>query len=727
MPPSDDRCDRRACQARLLDLASRADLAVRDVVQLARAVWITARRGGLREVAERVAAKLSRPSPPEPGAASPDWNALLARPHFLPLALPLHAAPLASIVIPAHGAYAYTRLCLERILAARAGVPYEVIVVDDASADATASIEREVGNLRVVRHAENRGFVDSANAGAAVAQGQLLVFLNNDTAVEAGWLDAIVATFERRPEAGIVGACLLYPDGRLQEAGGLLWRDGSGWNFGRGDDPDRPDYACLRDTDYCSGACLAIPRALFEELGGFDVRYRPGYYEDADLAFRVRAAGRRVLYQPAARVVHFEGASAGRDLASGMKRHQVANREHFVERWAAALAQHPEPPPIGDARRAVYRGRRARVLVVDARVPRPDHDAGSLRMARLMDLLIEQGCAVTLLPMDRAVPSVATRALEACGVRVFTRRWIRSVPHHLREQGSLYDLVILSHKHVAQKFLAHARRNCPHARIVFDTVDLEFLRESRAIEVSGGDARHAARLEREEIALVRAADTTLVVSDAERTRLLGAVPAADVRVVSTVHELRPSGPPFVARGGGIFIASFEHGPNADAIRWYLEEIHACVRALLPAFELSVIGTDAPRWLLDWQQPGVRVLGAVPDLDGPFARARLSIAPLRFGAGVKGKINTSQSYGVPVVSTPLGAEGMHLVHGESVWIADTPDAFAAGVARVHEDADLWARLAEASRRNLEQHFSSARARASIEELLRDLVPRDPARE
>src|SRR5262249_27073683 len=158
--------------------------------------------------------------------------------------------------------------------------------------------------LRVVRSAENTGFVDAANRGAAAARGRILVFLNNDTAVRRGWLDALVEVLDGDPDVGIVGARLLGADGRLQESGGILWRDASGWNFGRGDDPDRPEYRRRRDVDYCSGACLAIPRALFASLGGFDERYRPAYYEDADLAFRVRAAGRRVVVEPASTVVH---------------------------------------------------------------------------------------------------------------------------------------------------------------------------------------------------------------------------------------------------------------------------------------------------------------------------------------------------------------------------------------------------------------------------------------
>jgi glycosyltransferase involved in cell wall biosynthesis len=559
--------------------------------------------------------------------------------------------------------------------------------------------------------------VDSANRGAAAARGRILVFLNNDTAVRPGWLDALVAALDGEPDAGIVGARLLGADGRLQESGGILWRDASGWNFGRGDHPDRPEYRRRRDVDYCSGACLAIPRALFASLGGFDARYRPAYYEDADLAFRVRAAGKRVVVEPASTVVHFEGASAGTDLARGMKRHQLVNRERFAERWAAELAQRPEPPPASDARRAPYLGARAHVLVIESRVPDPAHDAGSLRLVRLCDLLAELGCTVTLVPHDRALPSAASSALERRGVEVFTRSWLRSIPAHLRERGSLYDVVWISRKHLAAKYVHHVRRHAPKARIVFDTVDLHFVRESRQLAVAGRPSpRRAERLEREEIALVRACDATLVVSEAERALLLAAAPDADVHVVSTLHELHPPGPDFAERSGGVFVGSFEHAPNVDAMRWYLDDIHARVLARCPDFTLRVIGTDAPAWLRDWRGPGVEVVGAVRDLAPEFARARLGIAPLRFGAGVKGKINTSHSYGVPTVATRLAAEGMHLVDGASVLLADDPDAFAAAVARLHGDAALWARVADGARRNVQEWFSVARARAALGSLL-----------
>ena len=157
------------------------------------------------------------------------------------------------------------------------------------------------------------------------ARGDYVLFLNNDTLVTAGWLDALVRCIEEAPHAGLVGAKLIYPDGRLQEAGGIVFADGSGWNYGRFDDPADPRYNFRREADYCSGAAILLRRDLFLQLGRFDARYAPAYYEDTDLAFAVRAAGKKVFYEPRAMVIHFEGITSGTD--TGQRHEALPDRQ----------------------------------------------------------------------------------------------------------------------------------------------------------------------------------------------------------------------------------------------------------------------------------------------------------------------------------------------------------------------------------------------------------------
>ena len=665
---------------------------------------------------------LAAPPPPLPStlaAAMVPYAARADRGERQQLHLVRSERPVASIVVPVFNAFDRTYACLASILERTGSIPYEVIVSDDASTDETRDIERLVTGVRVVRSETNRGFLETCNAGARAALGDYIVFLNNDTFVSQGWLKSLLEPFETHGSAaggvGLVGAKLIYPDGRLQEAGGIVFSDASGWNYGRGDDPGHPRYEFQCDAHYCSGACIAVPRALFDEVGGFDMRFAPMYYEDVDLAFAVRAAGRRVVYQPSCLIVHFEGGTAGTDTGSGAKRYQVVNQDTFRQKWARELREQPAPRSNPDFAR--YRPTGPHVLIIDSYTPRPDRDAGSVRMFEMCRILRRVGCHVTFVAENRAHDGDYARALQTVGVEMLYHPYLPSIEQHLREFGDRYRAVILSRVDVAREFVPLVKRHCPNALRVFDTVDLHFLRETRRAQVASDLAvSQADRLKQQELGVARACDVTVVVSSVERELLAREARDLQVELVSLIVTPDRTEPAFSERQGMLYVANFHHPPNGDALEDYLRNIHQLVLSRLPDMRLTVIGAHVPERLQRMASDSVRFAGPVADLRPMFAGARLSIAPLRYGAGIKGKVMTSLAYGVPAVTTTIGAEGMEVRHGEDILIADTPDAFAAAVVSLHSDEQLWTRLARQGFEAVAAQFSVANAERGLRRIL-----------
>lgn len=632
--------------------------------------------------------------------------------------------PLVSIIVPVHNQLKFTASCLQSLASVRTRASFEVVVVDDASTDRTWTWLQGCKNLRCLRNRNNLGFIGTCNRGAAKARGQYLVFLNNDTQVTDDWLDRLIQPFATHADVGIVGARLVFGNGRLQEAGGIVFNDASGWNYGRGDDPDRPEFCFLSEADYVSGACLAIESELFKSLDGFDRHFAPAYYEDTDLCFRVRQRGLRVLYQPAARVIHFEGVTSGTDETSGAKRYQAVNRDRFFERWRETLADHPHNPGEfnGDlARRLRYRRFARRALVIDAVTPAPDQDSGSVRMFAMLELLSDIGFQTAFMPENLHWTGSNSEALQQAGIEVLTAPWVTRAEDWLEQHGNDLDLIVVSRHYVLSPLLAMIRRRCPHARLIFDTVDLHFLREQREAELTGSQAaaRAAQKTRREELALIEASDATLVVSEFERELLGELAPGARVFVVSNIHSLKDPGRSFDERRDLVFVGGFQHPPNLDAAEWLIDEILPEVRRSLPDVQLHIIGSKMPDSLRQRRGEGLQIHGFVPDLEPFMAGCRVSVAPLRYGAGVKGKVNQAMSHGLPVVATPCAAEGMYAEHGRDVLLADRSESLAQQIVAVYENRQLWERLASNGRANVDRHFSVDAARAALLGVLREL--------
>jgi GT2 family glycosyltransferase len=264
-----------------------------------------------------------------------------------PLILPEISSPRVSIVIPVFNKALYTYNCLLSLIACDTEISKEVIIINNASSDETATLLAQLeGAIQIINNDENQGFVQACRQGGAVAKGEFILFLNNDTQVTPGWLSNMINLIDDDPKIGITGSKLIYPDGRLQEAGGIIFNDASGWNYGRLQDPTNPQFNQSREVDYCSGASLMIRQDLWHQLGGFDMRYAPAYYEDTDLCFAARDAGYKVFYCHNSEVIHHEGITAGTDINSGYKAYQAINHDKFQDKWWNVLStNHPAPPP----------------------------------------------------------------------------------------------------------------------------------------------------------------------------------------------------------------------------------------------------------------------------------------------------------------------------------------------------------------------------------------------
>ena len=652
-----------------------------------------------------------------------------------------------SIVIPVFNNVTYTVACLEQVR--RTLPPHfsgQVIVVDDASTDDTPAVLRRWAELdrriTVVRNAENLGFIKSCNRGAAVATGEILVFLNNDTLPQPGWLPPLVRLLREGRDAGAVGGKLLYPDGRLQEAGGVIFSDGSGCNFGKYDPaPGAPLYSYVREVDYCSGALLATWRAVFVERGGFDTRFAPAYYEDTDFCFALRHAGRRVYYQPESVIVHFEGASSGTDVSAGVKRYQVVNQTKFVEKWQTALERQPEPPRHIDETVLHALATRSpstrRALVCAPRMPEFDREGGSRRIFHLIELLRDEGWAVSFVAQNAADGERYAHVLQQLGVATYAGE--DSPPLNgqaAADVGRLltigrFDLAVFAFWNLAERLLPLVRSTSPDTRVVVDSVDLHFLRNarralrsrSRGGRAGGLDHAYADEMIRELNAYV-AADAVLTVS-AKEADLLNDM-AADPGLAHAVPDMEtftPSRVPRTERKGIVFIGNFRHPPNVEALHYLCREIVPRLSAtVLRDHPVYVVGNALETVEGVAEHEYIRRVGWVPSVVPYLERARLSVIPLLHGAGTKRKLIQALMVGTPSVSTRIGVEGLDLEDGTHVLVADDPADFARGVTALVEDQALWDRLVARGRDHSLSRHGRDTVRARLAEVIATVMTR-----
>ena len=610
--------------------------------------------------------------------------------------LPHSETPEVSIIIPVYNQLDYTLRCLKAIAVnLDQSIPVEIILVNDCSSDRTEEILSFLMAVNLINQPVNQGFISACNQGAAVAKGKYLYFLNNDTQIKPNCIASLVQVLAIDETVGAVGSKLIYPQGTLQEAGGIVWQDASAWNYGRQENPNAPEYNYLRPVDYCSGASLMVKKEVFERLAGFATNFAPAYYEDTDLCFAIRhQLGMKVMYQPKSEVIHYEGITSGTSITSGTKKYQAVNAIKFKQKWQANLQQDHYLPNLGIANASMAARNHfgdQTILVIDSYMPSYDRESGSRRLFELLKIFKDLNYHVIFAADNGFKSEPYASVLQNLQIEVLYTQsgYGTGIEEQIESRLNLIDLAWICRPELNQKYAALIRQK-PEIKLIYDTIDLHYLRLKRAWAI---DSSHCAKeqwveMQAQELKMAHLADLTITVTATEQ-KILEAQGVEQVAVIPNIH-LAYNGDlvEFEHREGILFIGSYNHLPNIDAVQWLCQEIMPLVWQIQPEIKVTLLGNNPSAEVLALESDRIAVTGYIDDVSPYFLSHKLSVSPLRYGAGMKGKIGQSLEYSLPVVSTQIGTEGMNLVPEEDILEATNSLNFAQQILRLYTDKHLW---------------------------------------
>lgn len=607
--------------------------------------------------------------------------------------------PEVSVIVCATADAPHLLGCLDSLARNVRDASYEVIVVLNAAEE---EVERALGDsvrgAKLLRSRVNRGFAGGCNLGAGQARGRYLALLNDDAEVTGGWLEYLAEALAKRPRCGAVGSRVLHSDGSLQEAGSILWSDGSTSCVGRDLPADEPQaYNYARRVDFCGMSSMLVRKEVWDALDGLDESFFPAYCEDIDFCLRSAAAGWPVWYEPRSRIIHHESQSS----SARYKTFLIERNKRLIrDRWGSVLGGQETANP-GDSKavaRAVWRamGKTLRLLVVDDRIPHAALGSGFARMRdAIAEIVEDEDFHISLLPTDTSAGDPSE--LMGLGVEIVYER----LSDHLRRPGVSYDLAVVSRPHNFDQKAHLIRALLPECRIVYDAEAVYHRRLEKQLALASTRVerallhREAGEMKELETQIAHRADHVVVLSQDEADVFKGlnsSVPVTTIEML--LRGVSPTTSPFRDRADIVMVASWLAGgpssPNGDGLIWFVQHVLPKVLERNPWTRLRVTGAHPPRSITRLASPSVVFEGKVDDLAAFYDRARVVVVPVRFGAGVKTKTVEALQYAVPTVTTPVGAEGLDLLGTGALEITDDADDFADRVVRLLEDPPAWGR-------------------------------------
>jgi GT2 family glycosyltransferase len=607
-----------------------------------------------------------------------------------------HEKPVTSIILVLFNRAELTLQCLYSILKSRCD-PYEVVIVDNASTDATRDLLKRVKGVRIVENETNLHYLLACNQAAKLARGEFLLLLNNDAQLQGDSISAALKTIKSSDDIGAVGGRIILPDGTLQEAGSIIWQDGSCLGYGRGESPFAPEFMFRRDVDYCSAVFLLTRRAQFLAQGGFDEAFAPAYYEETDYCVRLWKQGKRVVYEPGVSVLHYEFASSVSNQTA--IKLQSEHRKIFTAKHREWLGKQPAFSERNLLEARTHRRGAKRILYLDDRVPHVQLGSGFPRSNRILKALVEMGAQVSCYSLNFPKEEWQNVYVDIPGeVEVILERGRAGLESFLMERAGWYDVIYVSRPHnlaTLQSLLDRNPQLSGNARLVYDAEALFSLRKIESLRLQGRtvSAQTQKRLIEEEVQLARGCHAIISVSERERLEFVGGG-YRNAYVLGHTLVATPTPNSFDSRKDILFIGAINDldSPNADSVIWFSKKILPLIRKNLgEGVKFLVAGKITSGIRAQLETASVHVLGQIEDLTGLYNTAKLFIAPTRFSAGIPHKVHEAAAHGLPTVATTLIGTQLGWNHEAELLLADDEKGFAAECVRLYQDSQLWQRL------------------------------------
>lgn len=624
----------------------------------------------------------------------------------LGLGIPTSIEPKVSIIIPVHNEFHSTLRCLVALIKNLDQTPYEIILVDDASSDETLEGLRNMRGIRIIHLKKNLGYLAATNFGANFAKSDFLVLLNNDTEPISGWLDSLFNQITNEENIAIVGSKLIYPNGDLQEAGAQVFENASAWNLGRYSNPFDDKYGSVREVDYCSGASIIVRKKFWDSVNGYDPRYIPAYYEDTDLCMQAWKNGYRVVFEPMSCVIHHEGTSHGININSGVKKHQLLNKEKFQEKWKLELSQHWKDS--GKPRYEYLRESKGIIVVCDHQFPSNQRDSGSIRCIQLMKMFSTLGFHVVLSGIDPNTSENDLIQFRKSGIEIQPTK--EKLINSLKGREDRIKLFWISREEVVEYFFSDLSELNPGVKIVADFIDLNYSIIEGQIVINPKQLEIAKKVS--QVVLVSKHEAEILRSKTE------------INIISTIwkkFDIEYETNPWDQRSGLLFVGGFRHLPNLEGLEWFSSLVLPKLRAAGFSDEIRIIGSGLTNQQMDaYQNIGLEILGRQENLSKHYNSTRLVISPILSGKGLKGKIGEAFSFGVPTITTTIGAEGFDIENGREIIIADDASNWVEKILEIYHNESSWIKMSENSREYCQINLSEKKFKSNLESIIAKVV-------